>query len=352
MSRHWGDLRRSVAVTTRCAYTRRVVPTSLLDHFHRAPVFVVGCPRSGTTLLQLVLNSHPDVAIAPETHFMRLFWSRRSEYGPLDVDARFSSLLDDIVARPVFAEMAVPEEVFRSQAWEGERTYGELFGLLLRLFGERASASVVGEKTPTHLLHMSTLASFFPKASFIHMVRDPRAVVASWRNVPWSTGTLQGDAEVWRHYAWIGHREAKKGRLPLLEVRYEDLVADPAPVLERVCRFLDVSFDARMLAHATGRHEYLNVSREPWKSGSVRPIDPTLAARWEKDLTPEDVRTIEAVAGSVMQSYRYQPRSTAPARFPVAVSSAVRRGVRKTTRRLERAREAGQQPRLITRTRS
>lgn len=67
--------------------------------------FLVGCPRSGTTLLQRLLDAHPDVAVAPETFFVERFWQRREEYGPLADDRCFERLLHDISAVPEFAEM-------------------------------------------------------------------------------------------------------------------------------------------------------------------------------------------------------------------------------------------------------
>lgn len=158
-------------------------------------VFLVGCPRSGTTLLQRMLDTHPEVAVAPETHFMRLFWRRRALYDPLERPDHFERLLRDIAARPEFIEMGLDPAHFQRVAWEGPRTYDALLRLLLEQFASSRSVRVVGEKTPDHLVHMLPLKEFFPSARFVHIVRDPRAVVNSHRGVPWSKGSLWKDAE-------------------------------------------------------------------------------------------------------------------------------------------------------------
>src|SRR5690606_38458360 len=129
----------------------------------------------------------------------------------------------------------------RDAATRIERSWEALFALLLRSFAERTNAAIVGEKTPNHLLYMPTLQALFPGARFIHIVRDPRAVVSSWVSVPWSTGTIEGDAAVWRRYMRKA-REQPPAPGTLHTIRYEALVAHPERVLRGVCSFVGVSF--------------------------------------------------------------------------------------------------------------
>ena len=272
----------------------------------RAPVFLVGCPRSGTTLLQRLLDAHPLVAVAPETHFIRRFWIPRHKYGALADETSFRRLLDDFVAMPEFADMKLDPEQFTAAARRGERTVPALFDLLLRSFAERRGARIVGEKTPNHLLYMTILESFFRGARFVHIIRDPRAVVSSWRSVPWSTGTISGDAGVWRRYmrtAW--KQPPARGKLHV--VRYEALTSQPEHELRFVCDFLEIPFDPSMLSFHQREAETIDFAREPWKRGAARPIRAGANDEWRRALSADEIQAIEEVCWTEMVKLGYEP---------------------------------------------
>jgi hypothetical protein len=252
-----------------------------------------------------MLDAHSEVAIAPETFFMRHFWERRRSYGDLQVDAHHRRLLEDLVATPAFREMGLAEEEFRRRAGDASRGYAALFDLLLRGFAEARGARVVGEKTPNHLFSMRTLELFFPEARFVHLVRDPRAVACSWRQVPWSTGSLCRDANVWRRYQAAARRRAPRRRESLYTLRYEQLVRAPVESLEPLCRFLDLDFEPGMLDYAKPESPTLDLEREPWKAAATQPPDPDRLTRWRTQLAPEEVREIEAVVLFEMRRARY-----------------------------------------------
>lgn len=273
-----------------------------------APVFIVGCPRSGTTLLQRMLDALPGVAIAPETHFIRRFWFRRARYGDLSSDESYARLIRDVVAIPEFADMGLDPEAFRDAAFRRTRGYGELLGLLFTQYAAVNKARIVGEKTPNHLLYMQTLETLFPLARFVHIVRDPRGVVNSWRHVPWSTGSVSRDALVWRRYLATARRRPPRRRDRLLTVRYEALLAQPAASVQRICRFIgadavnDVTDDV-----VTGT---VDVDREPWKANALRPLDPKRLDAWGSELTEEQIAQIEAITWVEMIRWGYHPRTT------------------------------------------
>jgi hypothetical protein len=275
-----------------------------------APVFVVGCPRSGTTLVQRIVGAHPDVAAAPETFFMRHLWERRAAFGPLTDDDALHRVLDALVAAPAFADLGLDADALRADALAAPRRWPALFRLVLARFAEaQGGARVVAEKTPNHVLYLDALRRFFPALRVVHVLRDPRAVAWSWRAVPWTTGFAAGDAGVWVRYAEAARR-APPG-VPLHTVRYERLVRAPEAEARRLCRFLALPFDAAMLRFHETDAATLDLDREPWKARAARPIDPAAAVRWQREAPARFVADVEAVAARAMRRWGYRPETTA-----------------------------------------
>jgi hypothetical protein len=293
-------------------------------------VFLVGCPRSGTTLLQRLLDAHPVIAVAPETHFIRRFWQQRDRYGDLESDGRFTRLVDDVLSMPEAAEMHIDAAALRAAAQVIPRTYAALFGLLLARFAAGRGAAVVAEKTPNHLLYMPTLEEFFPGARFIHIIRDPRAVVNSWRRVPWSTGAVAGDAHVWRRYIRTSWDHRPTGG-SIHVVRYEALVRSPEAVLRDVCSFLQVAFDPVMLRFHECEPSTLNLAREPWKSGASSALYERSIEEWRHQLTAREIAEVERIACVEMTWLGYRMSSMRPP-WIRAVAQSVALAVRRRAR--------------------
>ena len=287
----------------------------------RTVVFVVGCPRSGTTLVQQLLNAHPDIRIGPETHFIHRFWQRRGEYGDLRGQG-WDRLVREVSAIPELVDIGIsPEEVSAAAGTLEPRHPGRLLDSLLEQFA--GEATVTGEKTPNHLLYMPLLQDWIPRARFIHVLRDPRAVANSWRDVPWSTGTRYGDAAIWRHYLRTALRNPPRPDTQLL-VRYETLVEAPEKAARRMTAFLDVSYDPGMLEHHRSGSIGVNVEREPWTHRAAEPITRAPAYRWERELSPRQVFQVEATVGALMERVGYVPTMR---RLPRLVAGPAFRGL-------------------------
>jgi len=280
--------------------------------------FIVGCPRSGTTLLRRMLDAHPDVAVAPETFFMRHFWGQRDAYGDLSHDAVLDQLVDDLTATPAFEELGLEEEAFRAAVHRAPRRWKTVFRVLLQQFAERRDARCVGEKTPNHVLSIPTLHRWFPEARFVHLVRDPRAVSNSWRTVPWSSEHRWRDAEVWVEFVEAG-REAEASGAPVTSLHFEALVRSPEAELRAVCEGLDLPYDDRMLAFHEQEPATVDVEREPWKERATDPIDPTVADRWRDELSKSAQAHVEAVAGAEMKRWGYAVEISAGRRRAAAL---------------------------------
>lgn len=300
-----------------------------------APIFVVGCPRSGTTLVRQMLNAHPALAIAPETHFMQYLWADRARYGNLGRQESFERLINDVTGLEGFEEAGLDAGGFRRAARAGEHSFRALFTLLLRQYAEKTGAERVGEKTPSHVLYLPGLCRFFPAARFLHVVRDARAVANSWRSVPWSSGRLWRDADVWREHVAAARRSKPLLGEALHTVRFERLVHAPEETLRAVCRFLALPFEPAMLAFHQHDARTLDPEREPWKARAVQPLQPAAAERWRAELTPGMVAEVEGRAWREMQRWGYPPETPWKRLGPAVVATAVKKGAWKAEQQLD-----------------
>ncbi len=208
-----------------------------------APIFVIGSPRSGTTLLRLILDSHPRISCGEETHFLR------------DLEA--------IVGRN----------------WELVATYGldrawwldhirSLYGDFQAEVLVRSGKARWAEKDPTYTLHLPFIDELFPDALYVHLLRDGHDVVASFRDRWGYVSAARAARGEWARYVTTARDLG--ARLPAgryLELRYEDLVADPAAQGRRLFEFLGEPWDPAVLeldpaAHrATERYQWFTAQR-------------------------------------------------------------------------------------------
>ena len=271
----------------------------------RHPVFVVGMPRSGTTLLSSLLDAHPDLVIAPETHYFTRCWTGT----PIEGWAEVERMLARLDQQPGVHDMALSDEEWttireRLRTLEVP-THGDILRALLDTYAARSDAPAWGEKTPDHLQFVPEMAEQFPEAAFVAIVRDPRDVVLSLRDLPWSHKTLPEQAWTWRLYAARTQQYHETLGDRFFHLRYEDLITEPEGTLRDVCAFLNVSFRASMLRPDAKEEQPFDADREPWKQKSGRQIDASNREKWRTQM-PETGRVlVDLIAGHWLADYGY-----------------------------------------------
>ncbi len=245
--------------------------------------------------------------MTPETRFINEIWLQRQRWEPLTHPGRRREALAAILALPAFAAMGLDPARFVKAAENAAPTWSGLFHAWWETFAETCGRPRVGEKTPHHILHLRDIDRLFPGCRFILMVRDPRAVVNSRRRLPFSSGSIAGDAEVWRH----AHRKVRTSGpanpANVLPVRYESLVSEPASVMREVLGHLGLPPSANAVPLSGRALAMLASESEPWKQKVSGPLDPTRAQAWREELTTTEIHTIEAVAFGEMGRLGYQP---------------------------------------------
>jgi hypothetical protein len=303
--------------------------------------FVVGCNRSGTTLLRAMLDAHPDLAVPPEAYFTLRALRPGSPDAPFAPAAR----LAEIEANRSFATWALPPGALAGVTAAPPADPAELVRAVYRVYAEHHGKPRAGDKTPRNVLHVPTIAAALPEARFVHLVRDGRDVVPSVREHLLGPESLPATIDYWRDRVLAGRRAgATLGPDRYLEVRYEDLVADPEAVLPTVCRFLGLDYTPSMLDYP-GRAERLIAGT--WDArrhaGVGRP--PTAGVRdWRTAMAPADLRLFDELAGDLLDELGYgrsglSPSAGARARARAWRASApLRRAVRPVTSDLARRR--------------
>ncbi|MBA2442463.1 MAG: sulfotransferase [Rubrobacter sp.] len=277
----------------------------------RSPyLFAVGCPRSGTTLLQRMLDSHPWLAVANDSHFI----PRVIKYVPVGVDPLLTpELADEVRGYRRFYRLGLPGDAVR-RAEERSRTYGEFVGALYEEYGGLHGKPLAGEKTPDYVRHLPRLHALFPGARVLHIIRDGRDVALStlkWANESkgpgrlalWQEEPVAVCALWWRWLVGTGRRDGGGMRADRYhEIKYEELVARPEETLRGNAEFLEVPFAKEMLSYHEGR-----TRDEPGISAKKAWLPPTTGLRdWSTQMTERDLELFEALAGDLLSELGYE----------------------------------------------
>ncbi len=277
--------------------------------------FVVGVGRSGTTLLRLMLDSHPAMAIPAETHFVPEVLEQERECRGVD------ELVNAIVSARTWSDFGLDADRLRDAAGGAEGAADVLrtfYGLCAELEGKPRW----GDKTPGYVKRMRTIGAALGEARFIHLIRDGRDVALSRRARGMGTSkTIAEIADLWRRRIENARRQAKRLRGRYLEIRFEDLVGAPEPELRRICDLIELDFDPAMLAHHERAGERIaelgDLAAEGERRGreaGERQASHALAARppsgartevWRTEMDPAERAEFEGVAGGLLAELGY-----------------------------------------------
>jgi Sulfotransferase family len=276
------------------------------------PLILLGVSRSGTTLLRVILDRSPGIAVPDESFFVPLL--ARRHRGRVDVPC----FLDDLSRIPALVEWGLApgdvEPLLRS-----EMSASDAIAAIFDAYAAKAGKPRWGDKTPMYMRHLPLLERLFPDAQYVHLIRDGRDAAVSFLQMPEGTFT-----RTWAHpesaaeFACLwrieveGARELgeRAGPTRYLEARYEELVSDPASTVRSICAFAGIPFESAMLDY----HGVVDVAAKPHQQRLLEP--PTTGVRdWRSELEPEDARSFEATAGGLLAELGY-PLLDPPGRDP------------------------------------
>ena len=256
-----------------------------------APFFIVGCPRSGTTLLSVLLDRNSRLCVPPETAFYDEVAPRLTS----DDDAR---LFDTLRRWRRLSELRIDPRAVIRRLRGGAASSRRVLAAILDLYAEARHKEHCGEKTPQHLQHVPTILREFPDARILCMLRDGRDVALSLDAMPWwaphwppvwaapswfKRRRLLRAARIWRDCLRLTLRFSAKHSHQFRVIRYEDLVARPAEVLASATQFIGASFEARQMNSSIGSDVVLSRSMQ-WKGRALQDVE---AQRGRRDSATE-----------------------------------------------------------------
>jgi Sulfotransferase family len=283
---------------------------------------IVGSPRSGTTLLRLMLDSHPELAIPPETSFLTLGLKLRGRGDKLR-EKFFRMIVNYPEPAPSWPDFEVPEEDFRAALMEvSPFNVPEGYRAFYRLYAARFGKSRWGDKTPLYCLHLDTVRRTLPEARFIHVIRDGRDAALSLRRMWFSPGReIETQAAYWRKCVLAARRAGLK-RPDYLEVRYEDLILNARETLERICAHVSLDYDDAMLSYYTraparlrehkgrsrpdGTTLFTQEQRLRQQERTTEPPDPACVFAWKRTMSADERRRFQRVAGGLLEDLGYE----------------------------------------------
>lgn len=278
--------------------------------------FIVGVGRSGTTLLRLMLDAHPELAIPSETHFLA-YVARHAEQ--LDRDR----LVDTLTRSATWPNMAVDAAAL-ARAVDAVQPFSVAGGIraFYRLYASQLGKPRWGDKTPPYRSSMLDIERLLPEARFIHVVRDGRDAALSYRGLWFGPGDdIEAQARFWVEQ--IGRARAQAATLRhYLEVRYEVLVMEPQGELRRIADYLELPFHPSMLEYHRSADARLAEMTQPFSPPGAPPVDlgrflsihervktapdPRRIARWRDEMPDADRERYEAIAGPLLAELGYE----------------------------------------------
>jgi len=302
------------------------------EHFPRR-VFIIGCPRSGSTWFSLLLSQHPEIAVFQHAKFMQFlrslyaWWQIKDNgWGKLIVSTNENDgeLLDEKSEEPLRYRGILSEQECLSLC---KKAADQVFQAVAI---QKSRTKVVVDKTPESSHISEFIHKVYPDAYFLHIIRGPRSVVnslrhggKSWAKGEFPTKTIDA-AEYWNNQVAIGQKIMERSP-NYMQVRYEDLKQTGLEELQKVYRFLGLESADELCAHAfeACRMDRLQKDRD-MPEGFFRRGE---LASWREELSSRDVKMVEFITAETMKSLGYEP-TMSPYRRPPFRLRFHRRGIR------------------------
>ncbi len=275
---------------------------------HQCPVFVVGPPRSGTTLFSAMLGSHPNMVVGPETQFFAKLSGDELEEAVADPQwpARAVKSISGLMlaGQPVPDVYDLTECEIASHLGERTPSVQAMLESLTAQFAEKNGKARWVEKSPGHAFNLPEIRALYPRAKILRIVRDPRDVALSSRKLPNLSDTITANLYLWLKIITASDRFFQNDPNSLT-ILFEDLIENPEAVLRQVCLFLEEEFDPGMLEFYTNAAQ-VTTPAEFWKENVSGRLDSRHMFAWKKKLPDTMHAVCDLVCKEHLENFGYE----------------------------------------------
>ena len=285
------------------------------------PIFVLGNPRSGTTMFRLMLTSHKNIMIPPECGFVVWLFPKFKHWHNNGDQSICRSFIQEVLKSRKFETWQLtPEQLTAYISDRQPVSYTDAVSAVYEAYGtlKKRTFSRWGDKNNWYIDHITTLIEMFPRAYYVHIVRDGRNVACSYMRLsqrkldskyaPQLPAAIETIAAEWRdnvNKILTPFKRNKKTRF--YEIRFEDIVLNTQQSLTKLCQWLDEEYDPAMIEFY---HHNDSQSLEPkeflqWKAKTLKPVMATEVDRYRRELSPPDLGCFETIAGAELERYHY-----------------------------------------------
>ena len=270
------------------------------------PIFIVGVGRSGTTLTRLMLNSHPNISIPYESHFITKYTEGYDCSGELTTPEIREQLIDSLLNEPMLSKWN--HEWNRLQLLEAAEDEPSLSGIVASFYKQYASAKGKtrwGDKSD-YLDRLPKINQLFPTAKYIHVIRDGRDVASSVLKLDWGPRDIIAAASWWNDHVWLGRRLGEwMGPEQYLEVKFEDLVLDTESQLRRICDFVCEDFSSEMLEYYRTQNNEIPHDRTGLHYNTDQPPKTSRTFAWKTEMSKADAAIFQRYGGRMLMECGY-----------------------------------------------
>jgi len=277
-------------------------------------LFIVGRPRSGTTLLRTIFDAHPNVCIPPECHLIINLYPRYGKILQWD-KITLLSFYKDLQKQWLFDTWNINQELLLAELLKmaGKNTYGNVCKLVYAshesLF-DKQKIQLYGDKNPGYAIYTEKLLQIFPNAKFIHITRDYRDNYVSIKDVDFELPIPSMVVEKWKNFVKRFNRAMDKHPDSHRVIRYEDLATDPELHTRQLCEFAGIPFLPEMLEFHDKRDKVEGSKAhrlvEKYHQSLMHQINTGRIGLWQDKLSKRTVRIADITAGKTAALAGYE----------------------------------------------